>query len=159
MPQHFKYIDENIPLESHLWLYPGDILIQRANSYELVGVSAIYDGNENEFIYPDLMMKIKPNERALGEFIYYALSAPQSRTYFSQSSTGTSGNMPKINQGIVMNTPISLPRIAEQKEIVKRVGAYFSIAKTVEGQIEIAEARVSKLTQAILTKTFNNTYE
>jgi type I restriction enzyme S subunit len=32
--EHFKYIDQSIPVDSHLWLTPGDILIQRANTLE-----------------------------------------------------------------------------------------------------------------------------
>jgi type I restriction enzyme S subunit len=55
-PEHFKYIDQSIPVDSHLWLTPGDILIQRANTLEYVGISAIYNGPEKTFIYPDLMM-------------------------------------------------------------------------------------------------------
>jgi DNA repair protein RadC len=47
---HSKYINETIPKESHLWLKPGDILIQRANTIEYVGVSAIYDGPIGSFI-------------------------------------------------------------------------------------------------------------
>ena len=43
-PEFFKYIDEKIPDDSHLWLMPGDILIQRANSLDKVGTSAIYTG-------------------------------------------------------------------------------------------------------------------
>jgi len=60
-PEHFKYIDEDIPPSSYLWLQPGDILIQRANTIEYVGISAIYDGPPNGFIYPDLMMKCRAN--------------------------------------------------------------------------------------------------
>jgi type I restriction enzyme S subunit len=46
-PEKYKYVDEIIPSESHLWLYDGDILIQRSNSLEHVGVSAVYRGPEN----------------------------------------------------------------------------------------------------------------
>ena len=56
--QFFKFVDLDVPTESHLWLSNGDILIQRGNSKELVGIAAVYDGPSNEFIYPDLMMKI-----------------------------------------------------------------------------------------------------
>ena len=34
-PEHFKYIDEDISPSSHLWLQPGDILIQRANTISM----------------------------------------------------------------------------------------------------------------------------
>lgn len=50
---------------------------------------------------------------------------------------------------------ITFPPKEEQEEIVKQVKRYFDITNQVEKQIEKAEARVSKLTQAILAKTFN----
>ena len=36
-----KYLDLNVEQDSHLWLKDGDILIQRANSLELVGTAAV----------------------------------------------------------------------------------------------------------------------
>ena len=58
----YKFIDEVIPIDSHLWLKKDDILIQRSNSINYVGISAIYPGNDFEFIYPDLIMKVKANK-------------------------------------------------------------------------------------------------
>ncbi len=39
-----KYIDEEIPKDSFLWLNDREILIQRGNSMDFVGISAIYTG-------------------------------------------------------------------------------------------------------------------
>ncbi len=49
--KHFKYLDVAIPDDSHLWLESGDILIQRANSLEYVGISALFTGEKKTFIY------------------------------------------------------------------------------------------------------------
>lgn len=46
--EHYKYIDETIPIDSFLWLEDGDILIQRANSIEYVGASAVYRGKRGD---------------------------------------------------------------------------------------------------------------
>lgn len=116
----FKYVDITIDNESYLWLKNGDILIQRANSFEYVGTCAIYDGNDNEYIYPDLMMKVRANRNyIIDKYLYYALTNDETKAYFRNNATGTAGNMPKINQKTVLNTPIVLPPIEEQKEIVR----------------------------------------
>lgn len=97
----------------------GDILIQRANLLEYVGTCAVCDGNDNEYIYHDLMMKIKANNKyAISKFLYYVLSDINTKKYYINNATGITGNMPKINQKTAMNTPIHLPSILEQKEIV-----------------------------------------
>lgn len=120
-PRHIKYIDENIPEDSHLWLEPGDILIQRVNSLEYVGVSAIYDGPSKGYIYPDLMMKCRANNRVSTDYLYYLLSSSSVRSYFRKNATGTTGNMPKINQKTVLSAPVSIPPVDEQSKIVRRV--------------------------------------
>lgn len=153
-PECFKYIDENIDQNSFLWLKKGDILIQRSNSIDYVGVSAIYDAPDNEYIYPDLMMKVKSKENILTEYLFYSLSNELTRSYFRQNATGTAGNMPKINQGTVMNVPILLPSLDEQKEIVKQAKALLEKADRIEERYKKAKSFTDKLTQSILNKAF-----
>jgi len=151
---YFKYIDEAIDIGSYLWLKKGDILVQRGNTIEYVGVSALFDGPDNQYIYPDLMMKIQANEKVKAKFVYYALSDEKSRNYFRMNAIGTAGNMPKINQKIVLNTPIQLPPISEQQEIICRVEYLFKIADQIKERYEKAKDHVEKLSQSILTKAF-----
>lgn len=153
-PKHFKYIDATIPLDSHLWLKKGDILIQRANSLDFVGTAAIYDQADYKFIYPDLMMKVTANSKILPQFLLYSLSNEDVRKYFRENATGTTGNMPKINQGVVMNTPISLPPISEQNEIVARVSNLWDWADKLEASYKLAKRQLDALPAGILAKAF-----
>lgn len=150
----FKYIDTELSDDSYLWVKNGDILIQRANTIDYVGVSAIYTGTDNQYIYPDLMMKVTPSERILGDFLLYCLLENRTRKYFKDNATGTSGNMPKINQAVVSNTPIQLPSISEQTQIVHRVEELFAFADAIEQKAAAALERVNNLTQSILAKAF-----
>jgi len=150
-----KYLDIEIPAEdSHLWLKKGDILIQRSNTLEYVGTSAIYDREDSEFIYPDLMMKVKVNEKVINSFLNYSLSEESTKNYFRQNATGTAGNMPKINQQVVLKTPVNLPPFKEQTEIVRRVESLFSKADRIASQYEDLKKQIEVLPQAILAKAF-----
>jgi type I restriction enzyme S subunit len=153
-PGHFKYLDVDLPPESHLWLKRGDILLQRGNTEEYVGIAAVYDGDDNDYIYPDLMIKVRAAEGLLPEFLWIALSAPEARRYFRENATGSQGSMPKINQTIVEHAPVPLPSPLEQYEIVRRVEALFKLAEAIEKRVEVAMRRADKLTQAILAKAF-----
>lgn len=150
----FKYVDIDISNDSYLWVKNGDILIQRANSLEYVGVSAIYEGKDNQYIYPDLMMKFRVNERILTKYLHYSLLSELTREYFRKNASGTTGNMPKINQGTVSAAPVNLPPISEQTEIVRRVEQLFAYADGIEKQVQNALERVNNLTQSILAKAF-----
>ncbi len=151
----FKYINDEIDQNSYLWIKNGDILIQRGNSLEHVGISAIYEGCSDQFIYPDLMIKVVADKmKILNKFLYYILSSFKIRQYFRENATGTAGNMPKINQSVLLNTPIPLPPLAEQQEIVHRVESLFHLADQVEQKYNKAKAYVDQLTQSILAKAF-----
>ena len=152
--EHFKYIDQAIPEDSHLWLTPGDILIQRANTLEYVGISAIYNGPGRSFIYPDLMMKCRANDKVETQYLHYLLLSETVRSYFRESATGTSGNMPKINQQIVMSAPVRWPTLDEQLEIVGRAQELFSLADQLEAKLNTARRIVERLTPALLAKAF-----
>jgi len=141
-----KYIDEEIPENSHLWIMPGDILIQRANSIDYVGVSAIYTGNDREFIYPDLIMRMTIAPEISNKYVHVALSSSIARTYFRQNATGTSGSMPKIKQSVVNSVPIPLPPIAEQKRIVAKVYELTALCAQLEEQVREGE----RLNEALL---------
>jgi type I restriction enzyme S subunit len=145
-----KFIDETIPADSHLWLDKGDILIQRGNSSEYVGVSAIYNGERGIFIYPDLMMKIRVAEDAIPEYIHLALLAPTTRAYFLENATGTSGSMPKINQAVVRNAPIPLPSLAEQKRIVAKVEELMKLCDHLELQITQSQTLNTHLMDSLI---------
>ena len=152
--EHFKYIDEKIPPDSHLWLQPGDILIQRANTLESVGISAVYDGPSSTFIYPDLMMKAKANNLVETKFLHYLLLSEPVRRHFRDNATGTAGNMPKINQPTVLTAPVTWPSREEQAEIVRRVESLFDYADRLEARFATARAQTERLTPALLAKAF-----
>lgn len=152
---HFKYVDLDINESSYLWVKDGDILIQRANTYDYVGVSALYRGPDCQYVYPDLMMKCTPNDLVLGEFLHYVLLSDTVRMYFRDNATGTSGNMPKINQKVVSEVTFQLPSINDQAEIVHRVGQLFTYADSIEKKVSAALSRTNSLTQSILATAFS----
>ena len=120
-PDAYKYVDVAIDSQSKYWLKHNDILVQRSNSRELVGTSCIYTGEDNQFIYPDLMMRMRTLEGVSVEYVDYVLKSPMVRKYYTSKATGTSESMPKINQMIVATTLIPLPPLAEQRRIVAKL--------------------------------------
>jgi len=150
----YKFVEMDIDKDSHLWVKNGDILIQRANSLEYVGVSALYDGEDNQYVYPDLMMKCRANDKVKSKYLHYCLLSEEVRKYFRNNATGTAGNMPKINQATVSGAPINVPSLKEQVEIISRVEILFEHANKLDKHYNAAKVRLDKLTQSILAKAF-----
>ncbi len=154
-PSKYKYLDIKISPDSHYWLKNGDILIQRSNSKEYVGVSVIYDGKDNEFVYPDLMMKIRVLDYLNNNFIHRSLSSYYIRKYYREMAKGSQQSMPKINQKTVELTLIPLPPFSEQQAIVEKVDRLMAKIDALEEQVKNRKAQAERLMQAVLREAFN----
>ena len=146
--RHVKYLEEVVSPDSYLWLREGDILIQRSNSENYVGVAAVYHGEPNQFVYPDLMMKVRVTPSVEIEFAHLVLKSPPTRTYFRTLATGTSGSMRKINKSTVQQLAFPLPPLAEQKRIVAKVTELLSLCDALEAQLKTAESASTELLSA-----------
>ena len=149
-----KYLDLQVEEDSYLWLRDGDILIQRANSLELVGTAAVYRGGMYEYIYPDLMMKCHSILEECTDYIHSVLMAKFTRDYYQRNATGAAGNMPKINQVTVMNTLIPLPPIQEQFAIIERVASLTESIRKLEDAITRSRLNLKELGDAFLQEAF-----
>ena len=135
-----------------LCLEEGDLLIQRGNSLDYVGISAVYSGPSHEFIYPDLMMKIKFPEDVDVHFASRVINSPVSRCYFRQKASGTAGSMPKVNQAIVNNLLFPLPPLAEQHRIVAKVDVLMALCDNLEARIRKRQDAQTKLLDSVIAE-------
>ena len=149
-PNEYKYINEEIPKDAYCWLQNGDFLIERSNSIEYVGICAIYTGKDNEFMYPDLLMRFRTQDVLSKQYIHTALISPFNRSYFMSKAKGAQKTMPKINQECVVNTMIPLPPLKEQEEIVSTVETLLAKVTTLENQIQDRQSLSDKLIFGII---------
>lgn len=156
---YHKYVDIDLDTDSYLWLKDGDILIQRSNSIDYVGTSCIYDAGDNNFIYPDLMMKIKVSKYFEIKYVHYVLSSQFIRDYYRTNATGTSKNMPKINQSIVINSKIPVPPLNEQRRIVEKVDQLMALCDELECNTKQSKSDADSLMQSVLQEAFKNKEE
>lgn len=118
----FKFLDEDIPLDSPCRCKRGDIYLQRGNTKELVGTAALFDVDDQDFIYPDLMIRVRADEGKISShYLLHVLQSDPVREFMSRNAVGAAGSMPKINQGIVESIPIPLPPLETQRQIVAEI--------------------------------------
>lgn len=112
-----KRLAETVPSESDLWLKPGDLLVQRSNTPDLVGTAAVYDGPPASYVYPDLMMRLRLADPATTAWVCRYMNSPAGRRFFSSMAAGSSGSMPKISGAKLREMPVALPPLPEQRRI------------------------------------------
>ena len=100
--------------------------------------------NEPNFIYPDLMIRVRADEtKIISHYLLIALQSQPVRGYLTRNAVGAAGSMPKINQGIVERVPIPLPPLATQQQIVAQIVAgNRELITRFEKKIEATLARV-----------------
>lgn len=155
------FVDENTKLTTadplrvrHLWLEPGDILVQRSNTPELVGSAALYSGERDWAIFPDLLIRVRADETILPQFLIRVLQAPSIRRYVRSRAQGIAGSMPKISQGTLEDLEIPVPPLPEQATIVESMTqSENAIAAAVRG-VHQAEASSASLRTAVLRAAF-----
>jgi len=134
-----------------MWLKSGDILVERANTPEFVGLSALYEGPDDFAIFPDLMIRVRIDEaKAAVRFVDYWLLADSARRYFKINARSTAGNFPKIDQGTVEKVPIPLPPLPEQKKIARILS---TVQRAIEAQEQITQT-TTELKKALMHKLF-----
>lgn len=101
-----------------MWLKPGDIFIERANTADYVGLAALYEGDENFAIFPDLLIRVRVDtSKMLPKVLIEWLLTEYCRRYFKKNIRSTAGSFPKIGQGTVEKALVPVPPSAEQAEM------------------------------------------
>lgn len=133
-------------------LLKGDVLFNRTNSPELVGKTAVYQG-ERDAIYAGYLIRVRCLPALLPEYLNYCLGSKVGRNYcWSVKSDGVSQS--NINAKKLAAFRFSLPSIEEQAEIVRRVEALFKLADRIEARYTAACAQAQRLTPLLLAKAF-----
>jgi type I restriction enzyme S subunit len=151
-PAHFKRVEANIPSNSDFWLRDGDLLFQRGNTREYVGMAAVYRGHPNTFLFPDLMMKVRVSEHINLQFAHLASISPPARAFLSANASGAQATMPKINQTTLVSLPIPLPPLAEQNRIVAKVDELMVLCDRLEASLTATAATRRRLLDALLAE-------
>ena len=137
-----------------LWLEPGDLLVQRSNTPELVGSVALYQGPLNWAIYPDLLIRVRPTRHTDPAWLDVCLRSPRARRHFKSRAQGIAGSMPKISQDVISKAPVPLPPLAEQCRIVAEVDRRLSVLDALDTTLGANLGRCARLRQAILKRAF-----
>ncbi len=149
-PQHFKRVEAAIPPDSDFWLRSGDLLFQRGNTREYVGIAAYYTGEPRQFLYPDLMIKVRLSQNVSLRYVHLWAIAPPARAYFSTHATGAQATMPKINQGTLLQLPVPIPPLAEQRRIVAKVEELMALCDRLEAQLTTTQTESRRLLESVL---------
>lgn len=106
----------------------------------------------NHFVCQSVAL-LRPNERCSAEYLELALNSPEyGQLHFRERMYGQ--GRPHLSFADLRSTPIPLPSLEEQRNIVHRTHSLLAFADSLEARLKKATAQVEQLTQSILAKAF-----
>ena len=130
-----------------------DVLFNRTNSAELVGKTSIYRGQQPA-IYAGYLIKLDyKRDRILGDYLNYVLNSPSAKEYCNAVKTD-GVNQSNINAQKIGAFGVRLPKLSEQKEIVRRLDNLLNKEKSICKSCEVSLAAIEAMKKAILAKAF-----
>lgn len=140
-------------------LEPGEILIARSNTAELVGRAALYRGSQNQVVASDLTIRIKALNDVLPDFLARYLSLLFISGYWRSKAGGASGSMKKITRPQIEDLQIPLCSVPLQEEITASLDISMESARRLRADIESQLCEINSLPAALLRQAFNGSYD
>lgn len=135
-------------------LSPGDLLVNRVNSRELVGKCAVVDNRTEGFVFESKNMRLRVDpEMVLPEWVAYWLNAIGGRDQFDAKMKQAIGQA-TINRGDLNSITIPLPPLAEQQRLAGRLREQLAAVADARTALQAQLAAVDRLPAALLREVF-----
>ncbi len=132
---------------------PGDFLISRANTLELVGACVIVESVRRAVYLSDKVLRLVMDD-ALKPWVLYVLRSPYGRAQIESLASGNQLSMRNLSQANLRTVKVPLPGDDERAEILRRVETLFAFANRWEARVNAARDAATRITPALLVKAF-----
>ena len=129
---------------------PGDFLLSRANTEELVARSVVVNQTPSRLMMSDKIVRFIFPDDIEKNFINLANTSDSSRAYYALNASGTSSSMKNVGRTVMCNLPIPLPPLAEQRRIVAKVDELLALVDELEIQLAASQAVAQNLLAALV---------
>jgi type I restriction enzyme S subunit len=150
---NLKYLHISEKERPKFVLKPGDILVNRTNSAELVGKCAVFD-LEREFAFASYLIRLRlDTNRADPYLVASYINSPAGRAYMFSERKQMTGQA-NVNATKLKALPIALPALPEQRRIVAELDALKAEVEALKRLQTESATELDALLPAILDKAF-----
>ncbi len=151
--EDMKYLAHNDVDEANQ-VHENDLLIIRSNgSRDLVGKCAIVPALSRKFAYASFLIRIKPSERILPDYLALYLNSTDARTQMFKKAKSSAG-IHNINSQELGSITINVPTIYEQSTIIAVLNNLLAKEQQAKEAAEAILAQIDTMKKAILARAF-----
>jgi type I restriction enzyme S subunit len=146
--KYLKYESDSLP---KLYLKHKDLLFNRTNSYELVGKTAIYWGNDDERTFASYLIRVALfHDHVDCVYANIYLNSPLCRKTQIEPEITKQTNQANFNGTKLKHIIFPLPPLAEQRRIVAKVDELMALCDQLETQIDTQSKLTQDLTASLI---------
>lgn len=119
-PTENKELPKELRPKIEYEIRPGDFLMSRANTLELVGACALVSNTPPRLILCDKIFRFvfQDDSQLIPAYLNHVMKSPALRMQIESAATGTSPTMKNISKAKILRLLIPTPPIPEQRRIV-----------------------------------------
>ena len=154
-PEEHKALPSDTDPKPKYEIQPGDFLLTRANTPELVGDACLVRDTRGKLMMSDLVYRLRlRNDLVDGQYLMYWMISRSGRHQVERSARGSSKSMVKISQGHIKSWIAALPPLAEQRRIVdhldRQTAQIDTLIETIQKGIDrLKEYRTALISAAV----------
>lgn len=132
---------------------PNDILMSTANSQALVGKVSRVRSMPMEATFGAFIGVLRPVEAVSPGFVHYRVGSGEFQERLRGTASQTT-NIANISSSAMLELPVDLPPLNEQRRIVEKLDAIFDKSRAAKARLERLPALLEKLKRSILAAAF-----
>ena len=128
---------------------PGDFMLSRANTAELVARSVIAPEDcPEKLLMSDKIVRLSFLDDRLKPWVNLVNNSGYARAYYKERATGTSDSMRNVSRQVIHELPIPLPPLEVQKEIFTTLANLLAVCDSLENKTKYREILAKNLATA-----------
>lgn len=119
-PEENKRLPPSLESRPECEVKPGDFMLSRANTAELVARSVIApDDCPEKLLMSDKIVRLIFLDNKLKPWVNLVNNSEMARTYYKERATGTSDSMRNVSRQVIHELPIPLPSLQVQERVLR----------------------------------------
>lgn len=150
-----KFLDQRSKDLPRLYLKKNDLLFNRTNSYELVGKSAVFVGEDNSYTFASYLIRLRFVRNLISaEYINVVLNSDWFKHHVINPKIVQQTGQANFNGTKLQKSPIPLPPYSEQIEISKKISRLENFLVSIDCRNQQNLKNIDLLEQEIINNIF-----
>lgn len=152
-PAENKQLPPSLEPRPEIEVRPGDFLISRANTADLVARSVVVPKDAPaKLMMSDKIIRFRFNDEIDPEWVNLFHASTTARAYYARVAGGTSSSMKNVSQAQIRAAQLPVPPLAEQRRIIAKVDALTALCDALKARLAEAVQTQRHLADAIIDR-------